>query len=379
MDTALFSREYVSARNRFREAAAQLGCALESYSIGRKGPNGEDLSIDVAISPGASRPRVLLVSSGIHGVEGFFGSAVQLGVLQEWAPRLDKLVQLRWVMLHALNPFGFAWRRRVNEHNVDLNRNLLLEGQSFRGSPEGYSRLDSLLNPRHVPSRWEPVSLKLMMTIARYGMPVLKQAVATGQYEYPQGLFYGGSQPSRMSKILGEHFERWLGNSQQVFHLDLHTGLGQWGSYKLLIDHPISQAQRQWLSERFGPDSFETCDAQGVAYTTSGSLGRWGFSQARQRDYLYAAAEFGTYKPTRVLAALRAENQCHHWGRPDDASSEQAKRQLVEVFCPGSENWRANVLEQGRRLVERAIRGLAGDDTSPGNWRNVQEDAPADR
>ena len=25
--------------------------------------------------------------------------------------------------IHALNPFGFAWLRRVNEDNVDLNRN----------------------------------------------------------------------------------------------------------------------------------------------------------------------------------------------------------------------------------------------------------------
>lgn len=359
VDTALFSPDYVSARNRFRDAATRLGCTLESYSIERKGPNGEELSIDVAISPGANSPGVLLVSSGIHGVEGFFGSAVQLGLLLEWIAKPNKLPQIRWVMLHALNPFGFAWRRRVNERNIDLNRNLLLEGQPFSGSPEGYSKLDGLLNPRDVPWRWEPVSLKLMLTIARYGMPVLKQAVASGQYDYPHGLFYGGSQPSRMSEILGEHFDRWLDDSRKVFHLDLHSGLGRWGSCKLLIDHPISHAQRQWLGERFGPASFETGDARGVAYTTRGSLGRWGHSRAGQRDYLYAAAEFGTYKAPRVLAALRAENQCHHWGRPDDPATEQAKRQLVEVFCPRSENWRANVSAQGRQLVERAIGGLA--------------------
>jgi hypothetical protein len=279
--------------------------------------------------------------------------------MQEWASTRDTHLQLRWVMLHALNPFGFAWRRRVNEQNIDLNRNLLREGQSFTGSPDGYSRLDGLLNPRRVPSRWEPVSLKLMLTLARYGMPVLKQAVASGQYDHPQGLFYGGSQPSRTSRILEEHFDRWLGNSQRVFHLDLHTGLGQWGRYKLLIDHPISQAQRQWLSERFGQDAFETCDAQSVGYTTRGSFGRWGLSRAGHRDYLYAAAEFGTYTAPRVLAALRAENQCHHWGRPDDACAEQAKQQLVEVFCPRSQNWRQDVLEHGRRLVARAISGLA--------------------
>jgi hypothetical protein len=359
LDTALFSPDYVTARNRFREAATKLDCALESYSIGPQAPNGEDLSIDVAISPGASASGLLLVSSGIHGVEGFFGSALQLGLLREWASKGDTPLQFRWVMVHALNPFGFAWRRRVDEQNVDLNRNLLLEGQPFTGSPAGYIKLDGLLNPRTVPSRWEPVSLKLMLTLARYGMPVLKQAVASGQYDHPQGLFYGGSQPSRMNKILEEHFERWLGDSERVFHLDLHTGLGQWGHYKLLIDHPISQAQHQWLSEQFGQDAFETGDAPSVGYATRGSFGRWGLSRAGHRDYLYAAAEFGTYPALSVLAALRAENQCHHWGRPDDARAEQAKRQLVEVFCPRSQRWRKDVLERGQRLVARAIGGLS--------------------
>ena len=29
------------------------------------------------------------------------------------------------VLLHASNPYGFAWGRRVNEDNVDLNRNFV--------------------------------------------------------------------------------------------------------------------------------------------------------------------------------------------------------------------------------------------------------------
>ena len=61
---------------------------------------------------------------------------------------------LRCVLLHALNPYGFAWLRRVNEHNVDLNRNFLLPGEAYRGSPAGYAALDPLLNPKSPPARW---------------------------------------------------------------------------------------------------------------------------------------------------------------------------------------------------------------------------------
>jgi len=296
----------------------------------------------------------------MHGVEGFFGSAVQLALLREWAGRKDALPAVRLVLLHGLNPFGFAWRRRFNEENVDLNRNLLLEGEPFRGSPEKYAELDKLLNPKRPPARWEPVTFKLLTAIARFGMPALKQTVASGQYDFPQGLFYGGNRPSRTSEVLAAQLGHWLGDSRQVLHLDFHTGLGAWATWKLLIDYPLTEGQRQRLSRSFGPDAFEENDPNKIAFTIRGSFGRWCVSRVRDRDYLYAAAEFGTYKPIQVLAGLRAENQAHHWGRPGDGSTERAKQQLVELFCPRSEAWRTRVLDHSRRLVSQAIDGLVG-------------------
>ena len=37
-----------------------------------------------------------------------------------------------------------------------------------------------------------PGLLKAALLIRRYGMSALKQTVAGGQYEFPQGLFFGG-------------------------------------------------------------------------------------------------------------------------------------------------------------------------------------------
>ena len=356
---ALFPRDYSTARKHFREAAVGLGCALEAHSIDQSGPDGEELTIDVAMVPGTRPERALVISSGLHGVEGFLGSAVQLGLLREWAGRRDVGQTIRCVLLHGLNPYGYAWRRRVNEMNVDLNRNLLLEGESFSGSPQGYAVLDPLLNPMKPPSRLEPVALKFLLAIARYGMPALKQSVASGQYDYPRGLFFGGDRPSRTSEILATHFDRWLADSRQVMHLDFHTGLGAWATCRLLIDYPLGEMHRQQLSRWFGPDSFESDHTHGMAYTTRGSFGQWCVARNRGRDYLYAAAEFGTYRPTMVLAGLRAENQAYHWGRPEDASIGRAKQRLVELFCPRSESWRRKVLQRSEQLAHQAIAGLA--------------------
>ena len=355
----LFSPDYVTARTRIREAASRLDCEMQAHPIGQQGPDGEDLTIDVVMSRGHASGRALILSSGIHGVEGFFGSAVQLAVLEDWV-RKGPPPAVRWVLVHALNPFGFAWCRRANEANVDLNRNLLRAGEAFAGSPEGYARLDSLLNPPRPPSPWEPVILKMLLAIARYGMPALKQAVASGQYDYPRGLFYGGARPSRLSEILSAHFDEWLGGCHDVMHLDFHTGLGDSAACTLLIDYALTDEGRRRLSAWFGPDSFEVVHSQGVAYTARGTLAQWCVDRSRGRDYLYAVAEFGTYKPIDVVAGLRAENQAHHWGKWEDRATRHAKRRLRELFCPRSEDWRQRVLARAFHLVGQAIRGLSG-------------------
>jgi hypothetical protein len=353
---AAFSSSYAAARDRFRQTASRLGWQLEAHPIGGAGPGGEELTIDVAYSPGGDPERVLVVSSGVHGVEGFFGSAVQVALLDQWASVNPP--STKCVFLHGLNPFGFASIRRFDENNVDPNRNFLLPGERFEGAPEGYARLDSFLNPRRPPSRWEPFTLQALWLIARYGMSALRQAVAAGQYAFPRGLFFGGAGPSKVQRLLGENLPRWLEGSRCVVHLDFHTGLGPRGACKLLIDYPLSERQRGWLTDWFGTDSFETCDSSSIAYDARGGFGRWCVSRAVVLDYLFACAEFGTYGPVQVLAGLRAENQSHHWGTPSAASTIRAKERLKELFCPAAGDWRSHVVERGIELVGRAHRGL---------------------
>jgi len=65
-----FSTDYFTARNRFRELVGTVSGRLETISIDAKGSKGEDLSIDIACFGVATPRRVLLHSSGLHGVEG---------------------------------------------------------------------------------------------------------------------------------------------------------------------------------------------------------------------------------------------------------------------------------------------------------------------
>jgi hypothetical protein len=351
-----FSEDHASATRRFRSAAAQLGWTLETRPVGCQGPSGEELAFEVARCGDDAPERVLVVSSGLHGVEGFFGSAVQIALLERWAAAGPP--PLKCVLLHGLNPFGFAWLRRFNEENIDPNRNFLLPGEAFAGAPTGYDRLDPLLNPPRPPSRWDPFALRAIWQIARQGLPALRQAIAGGQYEYPRGLFFGGSGPSRTQQLLSAQMPLWLQGSRAVVHLDFHTGLGRFAARKLLLDYAPSETQRRWLNEWFGSDAYEACDSSGISYEARGGFGRWCIAQQLAEHYLFACAEFGTYGPLQVLSGLRAENQAHHWDRPDSAATRRAKQRLRELFCPQSRRWRTKVVADAIEWVDRAVAGL---------------------
>jgi hypothetical protein len=350
-----FSPDYRSARDRFRTHAAAAGFRLEAYSIGQEGPSGEELTIDAAIL-GDERPeRAVVVSSGMHGVEGFFGSAVQLRLLQGltggWSPPPGTAL----VLLHSLDPYGFAWIRRVNEDNVDLNRNFLVNGDVYAGSPPRYGDLNRLLNPEGEPRRIDLFWPRALWSIVRHGMPEMKQAVAGGQYDYPRGLFFGGNEPSRTLRILAENLSRWAGETGPVTHVDFHTGLGPWASYQILLDPGLGRERYARLEAQFGLEHVQVSEPNGIAYDSKGSLGTWCQALHPGGDYDVLCAEFGTYSALRVLSALRAENQAHHWAAPDSPAAHQAKRDLLEAFVPADPQWRAWSVASGIGIIRSAI------------------------
>jgi hypothetical protein len=350
-----FSPDYFTARERFRAAAHQLRCETEQIPVKPAGPAREELTTDMAVLNHGGTKSTLLVSSGLHGCEGLFGSAVQLAALERWA-RVPPPDGVRVVLVHALNPYGFSWMRRTNEDNVDLNRNFLLPGEKYEGAAPLYRDLDPLLNPPRLPARWEPFRLKAYLFIARHGLHALMQAIAEGQYEFPKGLFYGGSGPSETMRMLQEHLPHWLEGSERVMHLDLHTGLGRWGAYKLLTDYPLGDRAAR-LRGHFG-DAVEESASQQTAYRTRGSFGQWCLAMFPDKDYTYFCAEFGTYAPLQVLAGLRAENQTHHWGKPETPTTRRAREHLRELLNPASPAWRQQVLGNAMTLIGQAVQAL---------------------
>ncbi len=349
---AYFSAGYREARARFRQRGQQAGAALSSCAI----QSEEELTIDVAIIGPADSDRVVVLSSGIHGVEGFLGSAIQLAWLDQMRGGLT-IENLRVVLVHAINPYGFANLRRCNEDNVDLNRNYCRTESQYSGSPERYAQLDRLLNPPYPARRFDTFKLQAIGNLFRFGLAALKESIAAGQYDFPKGLFFGGHGPCESTRLVQSGIAEWIGNCHDIVHIDIHSGLGSFADCRLLLVQPEDDPDCHWYRSTYKTMQVEPLAvADGCAYVASGAMGTWLRDRFQDRSYHFVTAEFGTYSPLRVLAALRWENQVHLHNSPADRLYQSAKQELVECFCPRSSRWRNRVLATGLEIIEQSIR-----------------------
>jgi hypothetical protein len=343
----MFADNYASARTNFIRLA---GVDVESLPFELQGPAGETLAIDIAWLGERTAANVLLVTSGIHGVEGFSGSAVQCAFLAA-KPALPHDAAI--VLVHALNPWGFAYLRRFNARNVDLNRNFLLDDKSYVGAPAQYHALNSLLNPQSAPAR-DGFYLRAIAKIVRHGMATLRAGIASGQYEYPHGLFYGGTRLEPDARRFLAWLQASLANARRVVTIDFHSGIGPFGAMTVFASKRMGNDRAARIGRLLGEHVVCVAESQeSGGYDTRGSLDE-GLSLALghvRADYL--AVEFGTYSGVKMLHALREENRWHHYG--DGSIEHPAKHRLLEAFCPASASWRDAVVTRGTRLLKRAV------------------------
>jgi hypothetical protein len=247
---------YGAARAAFLHACAEAGAEVTSHRHPLRGPDDGALLLDVARFGLPDARRVLFVNSGTHGVEGFCGSAVQTGLLQaRLAERLPAGVAL--VLVHALNPWGFAWLRRVNEDNVDLNRNFLARWTSLPDNPD-YDRLASALNPVALDDAALATALEHARQLEQeHGTAAAYRALSGGQYRHSRGVQYGGAQPVWSNRTLRAVWAQHARDAEVAAFVDLHSGLGPRGVGLLFQTAPgASTAAR--LAAAWWPDTIRS-------------------------------------------------------------------------------------------------------------------------
>ena len=357
-----FANSYAEAAGRFLIACDELREAghkveNERLEIGMTGPDGEPLCIDVAIVGSLQSGKVLLSTSGVHGVEGYPGSAIQLAVMDDLC-KDDSFKDHAIIFVHAINPYGMAWWRRFNENNVDLNRNFLKRDQKYEGVPVGYETIREFINPESPPpqkERW--FKLKALNLIRKYGFNNLKQCVAEGQYEYPKAIQYGGDCLQPGPELLLNWLDNKLESVNRIWAVDLHTGLGPSGHDTLLISAGMGPEDFSRLDALF-PGHVETLDPNsGVGYEIVGDLHQGLEDRYSDIEWTSITQEFGTFKPVIVLQASRAENRWTQWGlhmNEMDARRHWSREQMLRAFNPKDVVWQHKITSRGRHVFNVA-------------------------
>jgi predicted deacylase len=358
-----FSESFAEAREKFGEAATAAGALLDSMPHPQAGPDGASLAVDYAWIGAEGAAKVIVLVSGTHGVEGFFGSAVQT----EWLRRREFALLPKGtaaLLVHAINPYGFAWQRRVNEDNVDLNRNWVDFTKPLRANSTYDELADDLC-----PKDWDEEAQnrtrgRLRTWIGTHGLFALQQAAQGGQWNHPKGLFYGGDKPSWSRLALSQILQSRLAQATRIVILDFHTGLGPFGYVEPIIHwarkQPGFSRTRGWIgaaAKSVRPENaVETGKADNaVAADVTGDWISAVPNLLPNAEIDGVSLECGILPMLDVLDALRAENWLYAHGnsRVQDAASIKAK--MRAAFYSDDTMWRGMALGQGLATCRAAL------------------------
>lgn len=365
--STLFPDSYEDSRARFRQNLHRVRNLWPSARLAAHCMDGgEDLTIDwIEADALEEKEKLLALTTGEHGIEGYMGSAMLQLFFEEILPRLEPS-RTGLLLVHAINPWGMKHRRRTNGANVDLNRNFVWEASALdHSSNPDYAKLEPFLNPSgSIRSLWLSnlsFTCGLLWHLLRLGVQSIRGATLLGQYRFPQGIYYGGTSIQEETMVLMELCRQHLQEYQHVVLLDMHTGYGpryQMSLVNSCLEPRKSEELRQQLSYplvvKSDPAEF---------YAMQGDMIDYLYTLARQEfpgKRLYATSfEFGTEGDSlgatvRSLRAMVLENQMHWFGATTQEVRERIERDFAELFFPSEERWRAKAVADGRQ----AFRGI---------------------
>lgn len=365
-----YHETYDDCRSAFRKETHFFLDNFDSVRIGNiqvESMVDSDLTVDWCyIPPKIHKEKLLVVTSGLHGIEGYAGSAVQLMFMDKIlnARQLDDIGVL---LIHGMNPYGFKYRRKVTENNIDLNRNCAINAELFKSKNDGYSKLSNMLMPEGKLNlnsfnnrffHW--VAIK---KIIQESMPVLRQAALQGQYQFDKGIYYGGKQPEPQISEIKPLLKKTMEEYKVVLNLDLHTGYGERGKLHLFLNPVKDSKVKQGIETIFKGTDIDWGDS-GNFYTIKGEYIGWANSLPDSVLCLPMLFEFGTLDSQTTYGSLKSiqiminENQGVHYGYKNKKSEEKIKTLFSEMYYPVSAFWRTKVIADSYQMMNIMLKNF---------------------
>ncbi|MFK7957579.1 MAG: DUF2817 domain-containing protein [Lysobacterales bacterium] len=353
-----FSDNYDEARAKFLTTAAAAGAQVKSALHPLTGPDGQELHMDFATLGPEDAENAVIVVSGTHGPEAFCGSGVQVQLLSS-PQELDALEDTRLVFVHGHNPHGWAWLRRVNEDNIDINRNYCDFDEPYPSNEE-YETVRELLLPEDFD---DSARQAILDWIAENGAQKFATVALAGQRIDPQGIFYGGHKPVWSRRTMWEHLPPLVAGQKRAMLLDFHTGVGEFGEGTILHLYGKSSSEHElfqrWYDNTVAGD-MEEMNNDEIDHQRGGALMSGVSRLLPDQESLALVVEYGTVGIQRVLFALIMDNWLHAKGVLDSDKGREIKQEMLDALYGNTPQWHSSVWEHGCWLIQKTAAGLRG-------------------
>jgi hypothetical protein len=359
-----FSHSYKQARQDWRDKVYKCISSLQEKLFTQadelrvdqteRGPENETLATDTLWLGPKDAKHVGIILSATHGIEGYVGSAVQQFLLDTlMTNHFDIPGDSALLFVHALNPWGMAWKRRCDHMGVDLNRNYI----DFNSPPENraYLTIQRCLSIRDREERQQALK-KLASNMSQTEYEV---ALSGGQYDDPEGPFYGGQCPAHGQQVCRKLAAGFDLGERYLALIDIHSGLGAWSLGELISDHPLGNTNDLIARRLFGAGVTNPARGDSSSVTKFGLQDYFWHRLMRERGY-YLTLEYGSYSTSDLFNVL-IDDHCLWRNKtiPPKPLLLQQQAIMMEHFAPSDNYWRQLVLIQAAQVLDRLLKGFS--------------------
>lgn len=291
----------------------------------------------------------VVISSGLHGIEGYIGHVCQMHFLKSILNDLNKHTQV--ILYHIINPYGMDNYRRFNHHNVDLNRNY--SKNEFKTKNPDFLKVHRFLSPRRFRSiilmnAW--FYINVIANIIRHSVATMNLAILKGQKIDDTSIYYSGNKYEESTTYILSELDKLYSYVENVVWIDIHSGYGK--KYQLSV---INSRFETAITKKL-KDSLTYRDIMGyesdTLYDTAGDITEKLYEIHHQKTYqsdlLALCYEFGTlgtnlFSTLRSFKAVLFENGTHHY-KTDELITRYSKYLMRRTFLPDTLKWKTNAI-----------------------------------
>lgn len=307
----------------------------------------------------------IIHTSGLHGIEGYTGSAIQLKIIEDFKEfELENYEELPNIMIvHCLNPFGMMAMQRTNKNNVDLNRNSIMNNNFKSKSFVFKDRiLNNLVNPESI-LWYYAVPFLIIYSLVVYGLKASVRAIVIGQYERKHAMSYGGHEHESEIKNFFKAIAPFFNEHSRVYHIDVHTGFGKRMNEYLMVNTIDVKGE---LESTFHNGNYYINSQDPEYKHMKGGLIQ-GFEHLLHmygnqsiQSYVGIVQEFGTvnYAGIPIFLAMRKSDFWKKYHQTNQCIYSSVKSELYELFNPQTKEYQTECLDKGCRRIYELVHYL---------------------